>query len=234
MKSILTIDIYIMNQLNKFHKKRIEYRTVNLVYSSKEGDVDIDLFNLNTIYAGEDTGNTFLTRQFDLNLADKNPIKVRIFNISYQTPTFFESLEGDLDDKNFYQTNGDTETIAQTSFNQTILLESELFGPYGQIPITLKTDKSFLQYIDVTDRRKYNYGIETLNNVDFTYTPTKQLLSLNPIKIRAVNTYFNFATIGNPFFKNRLLLVSETPALNTYQLQKHFTISFIVELTYDN
>ena len=69
-----------MQQQNKVHNKRIEYRTVNLVYWNNEDDGTIsttpNLFNLQKIYPGESTGNTFLTRQFDLNLGDKNPNKV--------------------------------------------------------------------------------------------------------------------------------------------------------------
>jgi hypothetical protein len=55
-----------MQQQNKVHNKRIEYRTVNLVYWNNEDDGTIsttpNLFNLQKIYPGEYTGNTFLTR----------------------------------------------------------------------------------------------------------------------------------------------------------------------------
>jgi hypothetical protein len=65
---------------------------------------------------------TFITRQFDLALGDKNPIKVRIFNFSFQTP-FFNN-----------ENNGDNENIVSintgyvsNNFNQIILFNCELF-----------------------------------------------------------------------------------------------------------
>ena len=100
-------------------------------------------------------------------MGDKNPNKVWIFNFSYQTPYF--NNENDSDNENIVSVaNG----YCLNSFNQIILFNCELFQPYGAIPITLNTAKNISFKTDDASLHNYVYGIETLNNIDFTYTPT--------------------------------------------------------------
>ncbi len=111
-----------MQQVQKVHAERIEYRTVNLVYWNFEEAANVlDLFNLNKRYAGETTFNTngtpltFVTRSFDLNLGDKAQVKkIEIYNFSIENP----------------------DAATSPDFNQVVLLNSSLFD-YGPIPIAL-------------------------------------------------------------------------------------------------
>ena len=208
-----------MQQLAKIHKKRVEYRTVNLVYWNGEEAALIDapdLFNLTKIYPGEAIGFTFLTRNFDLNLGDKNPSLVRIHNFSVLTPYFNNENSADNE-------------MAINYFNQTVILNCELFeSGYGGIPISLKTDLTFDNYVVGT--HPHVYGSYMLNELDFTFTPTKTLNSLNNVSFTPIGPGISYG----PGIPEQNYLFLPMTILDTNIWTKIFTLSFVVELHYDN
>ena len=149
---------------------------------------------------------------------------MRIFNFSYSTPLFYISEDGVI------VNNG--EVFEASTFNQIILLQSDIFGPYGSIPIAIHTNLSFSSS-DGDHTYGYSFGCETLNNLDFEYTPTKTLNSLNNISILPANPYSSGTLISEPFQPAELLL-EDGEAAGVGSLVKLFTISFIVELHYEN
>ena len=155
-----------MQQINKVHKKRIEYRTITLNYWNAAAP-PIDLFKIDTFYLVENTTFTqfgvtapeaFITRTFDLNLGDKAQIKkIEIYNFLIETPL------------------GNN-----PEFNQIILMNSSLFD-YGPISIALNRDNAHYALNQLKYQWTPTKQITSLNWVRFSPAKPFDVIDAAPV-----------------------------------------------------